>query len=115
MLSPWVGLGFEVPEYYALPATVDSVWLEPALTFGIPGSVLIALSITSPPTSGPRVHLTPAESKLATMLGILIFLIVFWGFTVEYWGAVWILIALLTGLRAHLSELGRIGVSVEGR
>jgi hypothetical protein len=118
MLSPWVGLGFEVPEYYAMPATVDSVWLESALTFGIPGSVLIALSIigaTSPPTSGRRVHLTPAESKLATMLGILIFLIVFWGFTVDYWGAVWILIALLTGLRAHLSELGRIGVSVEGR
>jgi len=113
MQSPWVGLGFEFLEDYQLPATVDSVWLESALTFGIPGSVLIALSIigaTSLPTNGLHVHLTTAESKLGTILGIVIFLIVFWGFTVHFWGAVWILIALLTGVRAHLGELGRIGV-----
>ena len=118
MQSPWVGFGFEVPEYYKIPGTVDSVWLESALTFGIPGSLLIALSIigaTLPRTNDPRVQLTPAESKLFTMLGILTFLIVFWGFTVHFWGAVWILIALLTGLRAHLNELSRIGVRAEGR
>jgi hypothetical protein len=33
---------------------------------------------------------------------------IFTGFTVHFWGAVWILVGLLTGLRAHLGELGAL-------
>jgi hypothetical protein len=112
--SPWFGLGFEFPKDYEIPASIDSVWLKSALMFGIPGSVLIALSIigaASLPTSGPRARLTSAESKLGTILGILIFLILFWGATVHFWGTDWILVAVLTGLRAHLGELSRVGVA----
>lgn len=109
--SPWFGLGFTLPDFYDIPYTVDSVWLESALTFGVPGSLFIALSIigaTSLPTSGPGVRLTKRESRLGRILGIITFLLVFWGFTVHYWGTDWIVIALLAGLRAHLGELGRI-------
>jgi hypothetical protein len=107
--SPWFGLGFIFPEEYEIPYTVDSIWLLQALQFGIPGSILLALSIigaASLPASGPRVHLTLAETKLGAILGILIFLILFVGFTVDFYGAAWILIPLLIGVRAHLGELG---------
>jgi hypothetical protein len=113
--SPWFGLGWVIPESHGIPWTVDSIWLLWALTFGIPGSVLLALSMigaASRPTNGPRVRLTTAEAKLGTTLGIFIFLIIFLGFTVDFFGSAWILIPLLVGTRAHLGELG--GVSARG-
>jgi O-antigen ligase len=109
--SPWFGVGWEIPEIYEIFWSVDSVWLLWALTYGIPGSLLLALSIigaASLPTSGPRVSLTTAESKLGTTLGILIFLVIFLGFTVDFFGSAWILIPVLAGIRAHLGELGRV-------
>jgi hypothetical protein len=115
--SPWVGLGFQTPEFYGIPPSVDSLWLEAALKYGIPGSLLIALSIVgcALPTGGPRVCLTKAELKLGTILGILIFLIIFWGFTVFYWGMVWILVSLLLGMKAHLGALGRLHIGSRER
>jgi O-antigen ligase len=111
--SPWFGLGFApYPEEFGIPRTVDSVWLNQALTFGIPGSLLIGFSIlgaVSLSTNGRKAGLTAAESKLGTVLGILIFLIIFWGFTVDFYGALWVLVPLVIGMRAHLGELGRIG------
>ena len=35
-------------------------------------------------------------------------LLLFLGFTVYFWGSLWILSALLAGVRAHLGELGQI-------
>jgi hypothetical protein len=52
--------------------------------------------------------LTMEETKLGTGLGILIFIIVYVGFTVHFYGNAWILIPLLAGIRAHLGELGRV-------
>jgi hypothetical protein len=109
--SPWFGVGWVIPDTYGIPGTVDSIWLFWALTFGIPSSVLLALSMVgaaSLPTNGPRVRLAVAESRLGTTLGILIFIILFMGFTVHFFGTAWILIPLLAGLRAHLGELGRL-------
>jgi hypothetical protein len=109
--SPWVGMGWGIPEGYGIPSSVDSIWLLWALDYGIPGSVLLALSLigaASLPASGPRVRLTATESKLGTTLGILIFLIIFLGFTVAFFGSAWILIPVVVGIRAHLGELGRI-------
>jgi hypothetical protein len=104
------GVGFIFPEFYEIPSTVDSIWLIWSLYFGIPGSVLLGLSVltaASLPTSGPGVHLSPVESRLGTILGILLFLIVFLGFTVDFFGEEWILIPIIVGVRAHLGELGR--------
>jgi len=112
--SPWFGVGWVIPESYEIPWTVDSIWLLWTLTFGIPGSVLLALSLigaASRPTKGPRVRLTTAESKLGTTLGIFIFLIIFLGFTVDFFGSAWILIPILAGARAHLGELGRVSLA----
>ena len=110
--APWFGLGFGPYTDPDVGHSVDSLWLMAAMQFGIPGSVLIALSMigaASLPTSGRAVNLTPAESKLGTTLGILIFLTLFLAFTVDLWGTTWILSGLLIGVRAHLGELGRVG------
>ena len=108
--SPWYGFGFVIPPEYGIPTTVDSVWLLKSLTFGIPGAVLIAASVVGSawlPTNGRNVHLSAAESKLGTTLGIVIFLILFIGFTVDLFGNVSIMIPLLAGARARLGGLGR--------
>jgi hypothetical protein len=41
-------------------------------------------------------------------LGVVMAVIIFTGFTVHFWGSMWILVGLLTGLRAHLGELGAL-------
>lgn len=110
--SPWFGLGFEFPD--EIPHTIDSVWLFWALRYGIPGSLLLGLTILAAAVAsarGSRVHLTTAELKLKTTLGILLSIIVFLGFTVDFFGTAWILIPLLIGVRAHLAALGRAGVN----
>jgi hypothetical protein len=110
--SPWFGLGFLT--YSAedpVAKSIDNMWLQYAIQYGIPGSVLIGLSTlgaASVPTSGPWVNLTTAESKLGTTLSIVLFLIVLVGFTVHMWGTDRILGALLMGVRAHLGALGRL-------
>jgi hypothetical protein len=113
--SPWYGIGFgPFPDELDITHSLDSLWLVIAIQSGVPGSILIALSMlgaASLPTSGPRVNLTIAESKLGNTLGILIFLLVFLAFTVDYWGTIWILSGLIAGLRAHLGELGRLDIN----
>ena len=108
--SPWFGVGWSIPQEYGIPGTVDSIWLLWALTYGLPGSVLLGLSMlgaASLPTQGRGVYLTLNEVRLGTIIGILIFLIIFLGFTVDFFGSGWILIPMLAGIRAHLGELGR--------
>lgn len=92
-----------------MPNTVDSIWLRNAMEFGIVGSVLIALVIIgacSRPIHPARRHQLPAaEQALGRCLGIIVFLYVYLGFTVHFWGSAWILMGLFAGLRAHLGEL----------
>jgi hypothetical protein len=113
--SPWVGLGFEWGETTKkigfLFWSIDSLWLNLAVEYGIPGAVLVALSIvtgTCYPTSGRGVHLTTEESKLATGLSISLAIVVFLGFTVHFWADSWMLVGLLVGVRAHLADLGSL-------
>ena len=116
--SPWFGLGWIIPDVYGIPGTVDSIWLVWALNFGIPGSILLGLSMLgamSLPRNSSRALLTTAELKLRTTLSIIIFLIVFLGFTVHFFGTSWILIPVLVGVRAHLAELGRVSYDLSGR
>jgi hypothetical protein len=108
--SPWLGVGWFIPREYGIPGTVDSIWLLWALIYGVPGSALLGLSMlgaASLPTQGQGVCLTFNEMELSTIIGVLIFLIVFLGFTVDFFGSGWILILMLVGIRAHLGELGQ--------
>jgi O-antigen ligase len=106
--SPWFGLGYgEMPE--EINHSIDSLWLVLALQSGYPGPVFVALSLVGASailTSDRNAGLTPAEAKLATTLGIVLFLTAFIAFTVHLWGSSWILTGLLIGTKAHLSELG---------
>jgi O-antigen ligase len=112
--SPWFGIGFELRELtkqasFFVQASVDSLWLNLALVYGIPGAVLVGLSMLSAtcyPAAAPNVNLTIEESKLATTLSVVIFLVSLLGFTVHFWGVTWMLVGLLVGVRAHLADLG---------
>jgi hypothetical protein len=121
-LYVWNGLGplildnpyFGVPQLLSdqvYKGSVDSLWLLLSLLYGMPCAVFTGLAMIgacSRPTSGPRALLTYSESRLGMALGIVIFLIIFAGFTVHFWGSTWILIGLLVGLRAHLGELAAL-------
>src|ERR1700693_3770394 len=84
-LSPWTGLGFgPYDNYLDLTPSADSVWLVSALNYGIPGAILLALAMvgaTSVRVSGRGIYLNRDESKIGTMLSIVIFLTLFIGFT----------------------------------
>lgn len=85
--------------------SVDDLWLNLALKYGIPGVVFIALSMIST-AIGSAVNLRQDEAKLARILSIIIVVVILCGFTVDIWEAPWIFVALLLGVRAHLTELG---------
>jgi len=106
--SPWFGLGYgEMPQ--EINHSIDSLWLVLAIQSGFPGPVFLGLSLVGASaifTGGRNAGLTPAETKLAATLGIVIFLTSYIAFTVHLWGSSWILTGLLIGMKAHLSELG---------
>jgi hypothetical protein len=94
--------------------SIDSLWLVLAVVYGIPCAVFCFLALIgscSLPTHPGPARLLPAESRAGTTLGICIVLIVTAGLTVHFWGSVWILTGLLTGLRAHLGELGAVNAA----
>ncbi|MCK1731591.1 O-antigen ligase family protein [Bradyrhizobium sp. 142] len=87
--------------------SVDAFWLATAMTYGIPGSALILMTIVGSCWLGSidRSHyLSPEERRLAVALGIVMTVFVFLGFIVHYWGTCWILIAVFAGMRANLAE-----------
>ena len=103
---------------YEYHGSVNSVWLVLSLAYGMPCSILVALSMIgscSLPTNTPRARLSKAEERLGTALGIVIFLIMFMGFTVDFWGSVWILTGLLLGVRARVGEMGQLNVLTKPR
>lgn len=104
LLSDWLR-----PDW--MPDSVDSLWLRAAMLYGIPGSVLMGLSLIS--ASSRSVRVTPRnagyvgrrEVRLAEALGIITFLTIFLGFTVHYWGICSLILSLLVGIRATLGQL----------
>ncbi|MBR0830174.1 O-antigen ligase family protein [Bradyrhizobium manausense] len=88
-------------------SSVDAFWLATAMSYGIPGSALILLTIASACWLGSidkSPQLTLEERRLSVALGIVLTTIVFLGFMVHFWGICWILIAVFTGMRANLAE-----------
>jgi O-antigen ligase len=92
-----------------MPSTVDSLWLRNAMTFGIVGSALIATVMIGACSRAMRPRgraaLPAADQALGLALGIILFLYVYLGFTVHFWGSPWILLGFFAGLRAHLGAL----------
>jgi hypothetical protein len=95
-------------------ASIDSFWLVLALNYGIPGSVLIALSLASAfwlPVRCQDVNDTVIgirEERMAEAIGIVVFITFYVGFTVHIWGICWMLLSLLAGLRANLGNLAAL-------
>lgn len=88
--------------------SVDAFWLATALKYGIPGSVLILLTMVSAFWLGPidrSRYLSGEERRLSLALGIVITTAVALGFTVHFWGACWILLGAFAGMRANLAEV----------
>jgi hypothetical protein len=111
--NPYFGVPQQLSDQ-VYKGTIDSLWLVLSLLYGIPCAVFIGLAMIgacSRPTSGPRALLTYSESRLGVALSIVIFLAIFAGFTVHFWGSTWILIGLLVGLRAHLGELAALNAT----
>ena len=113
--QPWFGIGLTLAErakYYGgwISTSVDCMWLAHALEYGIPGSVLLFLSMVSVlfyRTRGPGVNLTEPESQLAMTLNIVMVVLVTEAWSVFYWGATCMMAGLMLGVRAHLVDLGR--------
>ena len=113
--SPWFGIAQNLKEEAQQMSlfviqSVDSIWLLQALEYGIPGSVILFLSMVSVifyRTGGPAVNLTAENSRLAFALNVVMVVLIVEGFSVSYWGATWMLSGLVLGVRAHLVDIGR--------
>jgi hypothetical protein len=112
MNSPFLGIGrfSGWARRSGLSPTLDSTWLNLAAFFGIPVSILVALSyITACSISmeigNKSLNLTKQERQLGFVLSIVMGVTIYIGFTVFYWGTVYILISFLAGIRAHLGAL----------
>ena len=113
---PWLGIGLAHFDSWVRPAwmgrSVDALWLRLAMQSGIPASALLFLalvasmwlpvrSIQGTSTIGGQ------EERLAESLAILLAVIIFIGFTVDYWGANWTLTGIFSGLRVALYQLAQ--------
>jgi O-antigen ligase len=109
--SPIFGIGpsdWVRPDW--MPSTVDSIWLKSAMDYGIPGSLLIAASLAgacSRRVDNSRARLTVEERHLGATLSIIMFLYIYVGFVVHFWGVTWTLMGLLAGMRAHIGALAQ--------
>jgi hypothetical protein len=90
-------------------ASVDAMWLRIAMMLGIPGSLLVLLTMVGAYWNGPldrSLYLSREERRLSVALGIATIAAVFLGFTVHFWGTCWILLGMFAGTRANLAEAG---------
>ena len=91
-----------------MPPSVDSLWLRSAMSFGIPGALLIAACIIgscSRKLDTPTAALSEDERRLGVALSLVQFLYILLGFTVHFWGVTWILMGFCAGIRSHLGGL----------
>jgi hypothetical protein len=102
-LGEWDWQSFE----FLVGPSVDTVWLQSAMTFGLTGSLLIFLTVISAFWLGAiekSPYLSKDEQLLSVGLGIVVSIVIFLGFIVHYWGTTWILLGAFPAIRAHLAE-----------
>jgi len=111
LASPLFGLGLESDwaERFGAVNTIDSFWLCSAANFGIPAAILFALVLLTACLRPVRRlgAMNEADLSLGRVLGIIVFLYIFIGFTVHFWGCAWILIGIFAAMRVHLGEISR--------
>jgi len=112
LANPLFGLGFESDwaEKFGAVNTIDSFWLCSSANFGIPAALLFALVLLTACIRPVRQmgRLTEADGNLGRILGIIVFLYLYVGFTVHFWGCTWILIGIFAALRVNLGELSKL-------
>lgn len=87
--------------------SVDAFWLQNSMTYGIPASLFVFLTMVGPFWGGPidrSSYLSPEEKRLSVALGIVTTTAIFLGFIVHFWGVCWILLGVFAGIRASLVE-----------
>lgn len=87
-------------------ASVDAMWLRLAMMLGIPGTLLVCLTMTGPYLLGSvdrSPFLSHNERRLSVGLGLATIAAIFLGFTVHIWGTCWILLGAIAGMRASLA------------
>lgn len=105
-----VGLGDDwgwSPDQGLVGSSVDALWLRASMMFGIPGSVLIFLTVISAFWWGAldqSPNLSQEEQRLSVALGVVVSICVLVGFTVHFWGTCWILLGALPAIRANIAE-----------
>jgi O-antigen ligase len=90
--------------------SVDAFWLQNSMTYGIPATLFVFLTMVSPFWRKPLDKsplLTSEERRLSVALGIVIVTAIFLGFIVHFWGACWILLGIFPAIRANLVEAAR--------
>jgi len=115
MDSPIIGAGLsdDWVDYCELSPSIDSLWLLMAKQYGIPGSLLmfftwIVACSSSVSIADDSLNLTKQERQLGFVLNIIVGLMIYIGFTVFYWGTVYILVMFLLGIRVHLGAMGAL-------
>jgi len=87
--------------------SVDAFWLQNSMNYGIPASLFVFLTMTSPFWRRPldnSPYLSLEERRLSVALGIVTTTAIFLGFIVHFWGACWILLGAFAAIRANLVE-----------
>lgn len=109
LTSPWTGIGLS--DWFRprdMSATVDTVWLLHAMRYGLVGVALLllsALSSTVVLTSRRlRQPSDPAADRIRFGLNVMLFILLFVGMTVHFWGTLWIFFGIVLGLRAAFAE-----------
>lgn len=111
-VSPFIGAD---PSTWAaqeiLGNSIDCVWLVLSLVYGLPiVAILLLANISACGLFGRGIDLRrvdPPILRARTALSLTLFLYMFIGLTVHYWGAVWMFWGLCIGIRASLEEYCR--------
>lgn len=102
--EPLTGFAFNPLNNEILDYTVDCVWLQLAIRFGIPMVVLVALTNIAAVLPATRNASTAATYPLHWGFTTALVLAMLTGLTVHYWHFLWIFWGLCLGIRASLRE-----------
>lgn len=109
------GVGWWENNPVLMGPTMDSLWLVCAFQYGIPGSVLVLLTLIGSVWLGPvdnAMSLSEGERSLSVALGIVMTLVGFLAFIVHMWGPCWVLLGVFPGIRANLAEVAIVRARV---
>lgn len=107
--APWIGIGFDDwLRSEEMPPSIDSLYLVQSIRYGIPALAFLMLGIFTTGFSMQSKPLVlfpdPRIAFIRSGLGICLFIICFNAFTVQFWGADWVILAMIMGMRAGLTE-----------